>query len=336
MDWTIGNYWNLLLILLVLGMGLLMSNFLKWRNRKKELFAEGRFQIDLFQKTPRYVRIIPILYCIGFVFLALSLVDLMKGSEEIKTKQKMNNVIFLFDVSNSMNAEDVEPNRLQEAKNIMLNSLQNMNNDRVGIVVFAGEAASIMPLTTDFSSADQYIEAINTGIVKRQGTDLLLAMQEVVKKFKNIPKGSRQVILISDGEDNENNTEKAIQLAKEEGITVISIGVGTAEGAPIPEYIMGQLMGYKADMNTGETVISSRKEMDLQNIAQQTGGEYLDGNDLKTTINGLEKALKNAASATNHWVKSDNAERYYQYFLAVSLLCFFVIYVFNPKNDLNL
>ena len=336
MDWNIGNYWALALLPVVFIMGGLLLRFLKWRNRKKELFAEVRFHEFLFAKNSRFTKVFPVLYLIGFVFLVLAMADFIKGSQEVKTQHKMNNVLFVLDVSNSMNAEDVEPNRISQAKNIMMNALHNMKNDRVGIVVFAGEATSIMPLTTDFSSADQYIDAISTQLISRQGTDMYLAMQEAVKKFRNIPKGSRQVVLLSDGEDNEGNTEKAIQLAKDEGIQVISVGIGTEEGAPIPDYLMGQLMGYKIDMNTGETVISKRQENDLKKIANSTLGEYIDGNQLKPTLQELNKALKQANSSTSSWVSSNNAERYYQYFLAIAFLCFALIYLINPKRDFNL
>ena len=109
----------------------------------------------------------------------------------------MNNVIFLLDVSNSMNAQDVEPNRLDEAKNIMVQTMNKMRNDKVGIVVFAGEASSIMPLTTDFTAAETYIGGIETNVMKIQGTDFLNGMRTVAEKFKNVAKGSRKVVLLS-------------------------------------------------------------------------------------------------------------------------------------------
>lgn len=336
MDWTIGNYWALAFLPIVLGMGLLISRFIRWRNSRKEEFATQQFRDFIFQKTSGHHRLIPLVYLLGLLFLVLALADVLKGSTETKTKQKMNNVIFLLDVSNSMNAEDVNPNRLEQGKNIILNALHYLKNDRVGVVVFAGDAQSIMPLTSDFSSVDSYIEAINTGIIKKQGTDFLSAMQEVVKKFKNIPKGSRQVVLISDGEDNENNLDKAIQLAKEEGIHIITIGIGTKEGAPIPEYIMGQLMGYKEDNTNGETILSSLKDDDLKKIATETQGEYIDGNSIKPALAQIQTSLKKVQSETTSWVSSENAERYYQYFLGISLCCFLIIFLFNPKSDLNL
>ena len=247
----------------------------------------------------------------------------------------MNNVIFLVDVSNSMNAQDVEPNRLDEAKNIIINTMSKMRNDKVGIVVFAGEASSIMPLTTDFTAAEAYIGAVETSIVKMQGTDFLKGLTTVAEKFKNVSKGSRKVVLLSDGEDNEGNEKAAIKLAKREGISVVTVGIGSEEGAPIPEYVFGQLMGYKTDIN-GETVISKRQKNSLINIASETGGSYIDGNNLDSSTSQIIDAMSKNVGSSETFVKSQNAIHYYQYFLAVSLFFFLIIFLFNPKKEFNI
>ena len=226
MDLTLGNYWYLFLLLLLPLLGILMYRYLKWKNQRKDLFAESRFQDNLFEEKTTFSRFLPILYLIATLFLILSIVDVLSGSEEVQTKQKMNNVIFLQDVSNSMNAQDVAPNRLDEAKNIIINTMNRMTNDKVGIVVFAGDATSIMPLTTDFSTVEIYLGGVETNIMKTQGTDFLKAMQTVSQKFKSIPKGSRTVIMLSDGEDNEGNEKAAIKLAKSEGISIITAVIG--------------------------------------------------------------------------------------------------------------
>jgi|UniRef100_UPI0026313618 Uncharacterized protein containing a von Willebrand factor type A (vWA) domain len=240
----------------------------------------------------------------------------------------------MLDVSNSMNAEDIEPSRLIEAKNLMIHTMQKMKNDKVGIVIFAGEAVSIMPLTTDYNSAETYISGIETNSMQIQGTDFLKGMQAAAEKFKNVSKGSRKIILLSDGEDNEGNENAAINLANKEGITVTSVGIGSDEGAPVPEYVFGQLMGYKMDMN-GQTVISKRQTEALKKIAESTDGAYIDGNNINEAPNQIVDAINRKSSTTETLVKSQNANHYYQYFLAVSLFFFFLIYIFNPKRDFN-
>ena len=336
MDWSLGNYWYLLLLLVIPFMGVILIAFVKWGNARKSLFAEQRFQDELFDKTNKFSKIFPGLYLLAFTFLIFSIVDLLGGNEQVKSQQKMNNVIFLLDVSNSMSAEDIQPNRMTMAKNVMVNSLKGFTNDRVGIVVFAGEARSIMPLTTDFTAAETYISGIETSIVQIQGTDFLKAMQEVVKKFKNVPKGARQIVLISDGEDNEGNDKAALNLAKKEGIRITSVGIGTEEGAPVPEYIYGQLMGYKVDMTTGQTVVSKRQTNALSYLASGTGGNYIDGNSLEDASKKIVSSLNEKGGVTNVMIDSQNAVHYYQYFLAVSLLLFLMIYLLNPKRDFNI
>lgn len=335
MNWYIENYWYLLLLLLLPLFGILIINYLKWKKRKKNIFAETKFQIELFEKTSSFSKILPALYLIATLFLILSIADLLSGSEEIETKQKMNNVIFLLDVSNSMNAQDVEPNRLDEAKNIIIQTMSNMKTDKVGIVVFAGEASSIMPLTTDFTAAETYLNGVETSIVKIQGTDFLKGIQTASEKFKNIAKGSRKIVLLSDGEDNEGNEKAAIRFANKEGISVISVGIGSEEGAPIPEYVFGQLMGYKTDM-MGRTVISKRQINALKNIADETGGTYIDGNNLNNATSELIDGLSKTSTSSASVVKSQNAIHYYQYFLGISIFFFLVIFLFNPKREFNI
>lgn len=335
MNWSLGNNWYLLLLLLLPLLGIIMVFYLKWKNKRQNIFAEARFQEKLFEKESGFSKILPVLYLLATLFLILSIVDLLSGSEEVKTKQKINNVIFLLDVSNSMNAQDVAPNRLDEAKNIIINTMSKMTNDKVGIVVFAGDASSIMPLTTDFTAAETYLGGVETNIVKTQGTDFLKAIRSVAEKFKNIPKGSRKVVMLSDGEDNEGNEKAAIKLAKNEGISVITVGIGSEEGAPIPEYVFGQLMGYKTDIN-GQTVISKRQNLALKNIANQTSGSYVDGNNLENATEQIIDGLSKTASSTESMVKSNNAIHYYQYFLAISIFFFLLIFLLNPKKDFNI
>ncbi|AZA77437.1 VWA domain-containing protein [Chryseobacterium sp. G0186] len=334
MSWSLGNYWYLLLLLLLPLLASFLIRFLKWRNKKREIFAASQFHDQLFEKSSGFTRFFPVLYLLGTLFLIFSIVDLLNGSEEVKTNQKLNNVIFMLDVSNSMNAEDIDPSRLTEAKNLMIGTMQKMKNDKIGIVIFAGQATSIMPLTTDYNSAETYISGIETNSMQIQGTDFLKGMQVAVGKFKNVNKGSRKVILLSDGEDNEGNDNAAIRLANKEGITITSVGIGTEEGAPVPEYVFGQLMGYKTDVNGG-TVISKRQTEALKKMAESTGGNYIDGNNINEAPDRIIDAVNKKSSGSETLVKSQNANHYYQYLLAVSILFFFLIYIFNPKNDFN-
>lgn len=335
MNWYLGNYWYLLLLLALPVLAFFLVRFLQWKKKRKEIFADSQFHDVLFERKSGFIKFFPALYLLATLFLIFSIIDLLNGSEEIKSKQKMNNVIFMLDVSNSMNAEDIEPNRLTKAKNVMVGTMQKLKNDKVGIVIFAGQATSIMPLTTDYNSAETYINAIETRSIQTQGTDFLKAMEVAVQKFKNVSKGSRKIVLFSDGEDNEGNDDDAIKLANKEGITITSVGIGSDEGAPVPEYEYGQLMGYKNDIN-GQTVISKRQTEALVKMAQSTDGVYIDGNNLNEAPDKIADALSKKSSSNEIMVKSQNANHYYQYFLAVSVFFFLIIFLCNPKRDFNL
>jgi Ca-activated chloride channel family protein len=334
MELYLGNYWYLLLLLLLPVLAFFLIRYLKWKNKRREVFADSRFHEALFEKKSGFIKIFPALYFLATLFLIFSIIDLLSGSEEVTTNQKFNNVVFMLDVSNSMNAEDISPSRLTEGKNLMIQTMKKLKNDKVGVIIFAGQATSIMPLTTDYNSAETYISGVETNSIKIQGTDFLKAMQTAVDKFINISKGSRKVILLSDGEDNEGNDNAAIKLANKEGIIVTSVGIGSDEGAPVPEYEFGQLMGYKSDMN-GQTVISKRQTEALHKMAESTGGTYIDGNNIDEAPDKIIEALNKKASSTATLVKSQNAVHYYQYFLAVSIFFFLIIFLFNPKRDFN-
>ncbi|SEV99240.1 Ca-activated chloride channel family protein [Chryseobacterium wanjuense] len=334
MDWYLGNYWYLLLLLLLPLLAVFLIRYLKWIKKKREVFADSQFHEHLFEKRSGFTKFFPALYLIATLFLIFSIIDLLNGSEEVKSNQKLNNVIFMLDVSNSMNAEDINPSRLTEAKNLMIQTMQKMKSDKVGIVIFAGQATSIMPLTTDYNSAETYISGVETNSMQIQGTDFLNGMKIAADKFKNVSKGARKVVLLSDGEDNEGNDDDAIKLANKEGITITSVGIGTDEGAPVPEYVFGQLMGYKTDMN-GQTVISKRQTEALKKMAQATGGSYIDGNNINEAPDRIVDTLSKKMGASETLVKSQNANHYYQYFLGVSIFFFFLIYIFNPKRDFN-
>lgn len=331
----ISDYTYLLLLIALPIVGGLLLQFLKWQRAKREAFAESRFQSLLFSKNKWFSRWIPSLYLFAFLFLIFAMIDLLAGKQKMSTQQKVSNILFLLDVSNSMNAEDIAPNRLTEAKNILIHTLPHIGGNRIGLIAFAGEASSIMPLTTDISATENYINGIETSLIKVQGTDFLKAVKVATEKFKSIPKGARQVVIISDGEDNEGNENEAINLAKKEGINISTIGIGSDDGAPIPEYFYGQLMGYKADAY-GETIISKRQKKALIHIAEKTGGIYTNGNNMNQAVQHISEYLKSKKEGSTINIDAQNSEHYYQYFLGISLFLFLLIYLINPKKDLNL
>lgn len=335
MSWDLGNYWYLLLLLLLPLLSFIVIRFLRWKKARKAIFAESKFHEALFEKNSSFVKFFPFLYLLAVLFLIFSIIDLLNGSETVKSEQKLSNVMFVLDISNSMNAEDIEPSRLDQAKNLVINTMQKMKNDKVGIVVFAGDAVSVMPLTTDYGAAETYLSEIETNAMRVQGTDFLKAMQITSEKFKTVAKGSRKVVLISDGEDNEGNDNAAVRLANSEGISITAVGVGTEEGAPVPMYEYGQLMGYKLD-NSGQMVVTKRQTQALVNMSASTGGSYIDGNSMKDAPDRIVEDLNKKGGKSEMYVRSQNANHYYQYFLGVSIFLVLIILFFNPKRDFSI
>lgn len=327
--------WTLVLLLAIPLLGMVMVAFSRWQKEKKEAFTSNRFKENFFKKEGKAFRLLPLLYLVSIGLLVIALADVLGGRAKTESTQSLSNVIFVLDVSNSMNAEDIDPSRLVMARNLVLQTMEQYKEGRVGLIAFAGDARSLMPLTTDFSAIGPYVGAMESSTIKMQGTDFLKAVEEAVKKFKSVPKGSRQMVLVSDGEDNEGNDKAALQLAKKEGIRILSVGVGTAEGAPVPEYLYGQLLGYKTSA-LGETVISQRQEDALRSLARGTGGVYIDGNDLNQSTTQLLRALKEDSGKTSFTVETEGREHYFAYFLLPALLLLFLIYFFNPKGEVNL
>ena len=264
--------------------------------------------------------------------------DIVKNEKtEMSAEKASSDVIFLVDISNSMNSNDIEPSRLEQAKLILNKTLNQLGEERVGIVVFAGEARTMMPLTTDYSSVDIYLENLSSDLIKRQGTDFLLAMEETEKKLKKGTSGLKKVILISDGEDNEGNHDAAVNLAQKNNIAVTSVGIGTEEGGAIPELQFNLYQDYKKDED-GNTIITKRETQALKTISEKTGGVYIDGNSVERAANEIIKDIKSSQKDGGKASKISilNKEHYYQWFLAGALVLLLLIYFLNPKRDLNI
>ena len=338
MNWEFGNYRYFGLLLVLLLAVYLLWDFSKWKKKKRDFFAESRFQKHIFGEKPRFSGVLTLFYVLSFLLLILSFVDIVKNEKtEMSVEKASSDVIFLVDVSNSMNSNDIEPSRLEQAKLILNKTLNQLHEERVGIVVFAGEARTMMPLTTDYSSVDIYLENLSSDLIKRQGTDFLLAMEETEKKLKKGTSGLKKVVLISDGEDNEGNHDAAMNLAQKNNIAVTSVGIGTEEGGAIPELQFNLYQDYKKDED-GNTVITKRETQALKTISEKTGGVYIDGNSVEKAANEIIKDIKSNQKDGGKASKISilNKEHYYQWFLTGALVLLLLIYFLNPRRDLNI
>ena len=231
-----------------------------------------------------HLKFIVFLLMVACIILALA--NLQSGSKMEEVKREGIDLYIAVDVSNSMNAEDIVPSRLERSKQAINKLISEMRGDRLGVIVFADKAFVQLPITTDYSAARMFLSTINTGLVASQGTAIAEAINLSLKSFPD-ETHSKAIVVISDGEDHENDAAiKAAQEAAKQGVHIYTIGMGLAEGAPIPEYNhYGQQTGYRKDGN-GNTIITRLDEQMLQKIASAGNGIYVRASNSNV---GLEK-----------------------------------------------
>jgi Ca-activated chloride channel family protein len=274
-----------------------------------------------------------ILRMIAFILLIIGLADPQTGSKLEKIKRKGVDMVFALDVSNSMMAQDITPNRLERAKQAIVSLLGNLENDRVGLVTFAGKAYVQMPITTDYSATRLFLANINPGMIPVQGTAIGDAIETAAGCFGNT-KQSKAIIVITDGENHEDNATEAARQAASKGIKVYTIGIGLPEGAPIPVYSGNTQIGYKKDQQ-GMTVITRLNEPMLQDIAKSGNGIFVRANNSQSgvkevfdQINKLEKSEYNTAFF------SDYEDRFQFFILAAVIFLFTEVLIAERKGKL--
>jgi len=228
-----------------------------------------------------------ILFLLVVASSILALANLQSGSKMEEVKREGIDLYIAVDVSNSMNAEDIVPSRLERSKQAINKLISEMRGDRIGIIVFADKAYVQLPITTDYSAAKMFLSTINTKLVASQGTAIAEAINLAMKSFPD-ETHSRAIVIISDGEDHENDAAaKAAQEAAKKGAHIYTIGMGLAEGAPIPEYNKyGQQTGYRKDSN-GNTIITRLDEQMLQKIASAGNGLYTRASNSNVGLNKI-------------------------------------------------
>jgi len=251
--------------------------FLVWGNRKKYELLIRFCGENLFSKlvTPNFrdqLKYRGICLGLAFLFLIFSLTRPQWGYQWEDINHEGVDIIIALDVSRSMLAEDIKPNRLERAKRKITDLLNMLKGDRVGLVAFAGTSFVQCPLTLDYSAARIFLNAIDTDLVPVQGTALGDALRKSIKAFRTEEKKSKAIILITDGEDHTGQALEAAKEAREAGVKVYTIGIGQDLGAPLPN--PGQKGGFLKN-EKGEVILTKLDETTLQKISLETGGSYV-------------------------------------------------------------
>lgn len=225
-----------------------------------------------------------------FQLLALALVIFLIarpqfGSRLEEVKREGVEVIIALDVSNSMLAEDIQPNRLERAKQAISSLVDRLQDDKIGLVVFAGDAYTQIPVTTDYVSAKMFLSSISPGIVPKQGTSLASAINLGISSFSPGVDESKALIIITDGENHEDDPLPLAKEASDKGIVIHTIGIGSASGVPVPVVTNGR-RDYLKD-NEGNTVITRLDENILREIAFTTGGKYVKASNTNIGLNTI-------------------------------------------------
>ena len=232
-----------------------------------------------------------IIISFALLMLVISLVNPKIGTELKTVKREGVDIVFAIDVSKSMLAEDIAPNRIIKSKRIVSELFNNLGSDRVGIIAYASTAIPVLPITTDFSSARMFLESLNTDMLSSQGTSIAEAINLSKNYFNDENQTNRVLCVISDGEDHSEEASNAASRAAELGIKIFTFGVGTEKGAPIPLKRNGIVESYKKDFN-GEVVITKLNKDVLETIAQTTGGVYQNGNNTKEVLDFVSEQFK--------------------------------------------
>jgi len=322
------------LYLLVLIPILALIRFVSYRNQKKKLRKFGDIQLlkELMPDVSRFRPSVKFWILLG----ALALLIIMLARPQLGTKinhEKRVGIetIIAMDISNSMRAEDIVPSRLDRSKMMVENLVDHFSNDKIGLIVFAGDAFVQLPITSDHVSAKMFLSSIDPSLIATQGTDIAKAIDMATHSFTQEEGIGKAIVVITDGEDHEGGAVESAKAAKDNGMRVYVLGVGSVNGAPIPIPGTGD---YMKD-NTGNTVMSALNEDMCKQVAQAGGGAYIHVENNSAAQDQLDNELdKLAKKETTATIYSEFDEQFQAFGLLALLLLILEICILDRKNPL--
>ncbi|HET8838211.1 MAG TPA: VWA domain-containing protein [Flavobacteriaceae bacterium] len=314
-------FWLLLAIPVVL---LLFFWMLWWRKRTQRKFADADLLKKLSPDKSVFKSSLKIfLFLLALACFILALVNPKIGTELETVKRKGVDIVFAIDVSRSMLAEDIAPNRLEKAKRLVTEIINNLKGDRVGIIGYAGSAFPQVPITTDYGTAKMFLQSMNTNMVSSQGTAIKEAVELAMTYYNDESRTNRLLFILSDGEDHEGGIDEIIEKASENGIRIYTIGLGTTKGGPIPIKNRGTTVRYLKN-NEGETVITKLEPQTLREIASDTKGKYLYGAVTSEVTKQVEEILQNVEKTEFESKQYAGYKSQFQWFLGFGILFLFL------------
>lgn len=324
------TYLYLLLLLPLLVIFYLYSNY---RRRKAiQRFGEPKLILQLMPAVSKYrpdIKFSLLLVSVGLCVILLARPQF--GSKLETVKRQGVEVIIALDISNSMLAEDVQPSRLQKAKRLVSQLVDKMQNDKVGMIVFAGDAFTQLPITSDYISAKMFLESIDPSLISKQGTAIGAAINLAVRSFTPQEGVGRTIIVITDGENHEGGVTEAAKNAVDKGIQINVLGVGMPDGAPIP--VVGT-NDYRRDRD-GNIIVTCLNEQMCQEIAQKGNGIYVRVDNTNNAQKAIEKEINKMAKAdVETQVYTEFNEQFQAVAWIILLLLLFEMFILERKNPL--
>lgn len=303
---------------------------IRWKKKAKKKIGDESLVKSLIEDySPRKFTIKYLFILLSFVLCAFAVAGLVIPDKTQRITRNGTDMMIALDVSKSMLATDIKPDRLERAKQLISKVIEQMPNERIGLVIFAGRAYLQMPLTIDHQAAKMYIAALTTNDVPTQGTVISSALRMCQAAFNPNDKSYKSVLLISDGEDHDKEADKVAKELAKDGIMVNTIGIGSPLGAPIPDELTGQ---YKRDKE-GQTVISKLNEEGLRKIAAETNGTYQLYSNPDQIIHNLKQQLAQIEKGS---ILSDSSylsfHQFYPYFLIVAFILLLIEMLLSEKR----
>ncbi|MBR9757551.1 MAG: VWA domain-containing protein [Algicola sp.] len=323
-------FWALLVIPVVVLMFLVLQF---WKKRTQKRFANKVLLKRLSPNQSLFKAVLKlVVWCLAIACLVLALVNPKVGTKLETVKREGVDIVFAVDVSKSMLAEDIAPNRLEKSKQLVTQIINNLASDRVGIIAYAGKAFPQLPITTDYAAAKMFLQNMNTDMLSSQGTAISEAIELAKTYFDNEEQTNRVLIIISDGEDHSQVATDIAEEASNEGIRIFTIGVGAVKGGPIPIKRNGVVLNYKKD-NQGETVITKLDEETLKAIATAANGVYINGQNTQEVVDNIRDILNKMDKTEFEAKEFADFKDQFQWFLACAVFLLFIdIFLLERKT----
>ena len=322
-------FWLLLIIPIILVFFIVLQI---WKRKAQNKFADKHLLNKLSPNRSLFKSLLKIaMLSLAFFCFTIALVNPKIGTKLETVKREGVDIVFAVDVSKSMLAEDIAPNRLEKSKQLVTQIINNLASDRIGIIAYAGKAFPQLPITTDYASAKMFLQNMNTDMLSSQGTAINEAINLAKTYFDDEEQTNRVLIIISDGEDHSETAVQVAEEANEEGIKIFTIGVGNEKGGPIPIKRNGVVLNYKKDKQ-GETVITRLNEATLKDIANEANGVYIKGDNTNEVVEKIREILNKMDKTEFEAKQIAEFKDQFQWFLAFGLFFLFIDIFFLERK----